>query len=63
METEEINQELGSSPSLPPPREQDPRPSGGPLLSHLVPPPDPTAGGQKRSTWSRISPWIGPECS
>ena len=56
METEEINQELGSSPSLPPPQEPDPHPSGGPLLSHLVPPPDPAARGQKRSAWSRISP-------
>ena len=63
MEMEEINQELGSSPPLRPPREQDPLPSGGPLLPHLVPPPDPTAGEQKRSAWSRIAPWTGPECS
>ena len=46
MEMEEINQELGSSPLLPPPQEQDPLPSGGPLLSHLVPPPDPAVGEQ-----------------
>ena len=62
METEEINQELGSSPPLPPPQKHDPHPSGGPLLSHLVPPPDPTVGEQKRSAWSRISPLKGPEC-
>ena len=49
VETEEINHELGSSPPLPPPQEQDPHPSGGPLLSHLEPPPDPAAGEQKRS--------------
>ena len=61
METEEINHELGSSPPLTPPLEQDPHPSGGPLLSHLVHPPDPTAGGEKRSVRSRIAPWIGPE--
>ena len=63
MESEEINQELGSSPPLPPPQEQDPLPSGGPLLSHLVPTSDPAAGEQKKSAWSRIAPWIGPECS
>ena len=40
VETKEINHELGSSPPLPPPLEQDPHPSGGPLVSHLVPPPD-----------------------
>ena len=42
MEMEEMNLELGSSPPLPPPQEQDPLPSVGPLL----PPPDPAAGGQ-----------------
>ena len=62
METEEINQELGSSPSLPPPQEQDPLPSGGPLIPHPVPPPDPATGEQKRSAWSRIAPWTRPEC-
>ena len=62
VETEEINQELGSSLSLPPPQEQDPLPSGGPLLPHPVPPPDPAAGEQKRSAWSRITNWTGPEC-
>ena len=38
MEMEEINQELGSSPSLPPPQEQDPLTSRGPLLPHLLHP-------------------------
>ena len=61
METEEINHDLGSSPPLTPPLEQDLYPSGGPLLSHLVPPPDPAARGEKKSAWSRIAPWIGPE--
>ena len=42
--------------------EQDPLPSGGPLLPHLVPPPDPTTGKQKKSAWSRIAPWTGSEC-
>ena len=45
----EMNLALGSSPTLPPPQEQDPLPSGGPLLPHPVPPPDPAAGGEKRS--------------
>ena len=56
-EMEEMNLELGSSPPLPPPREQDHLTSGGPLLPHPVPPPGPTAGGGKRSAWSRIAPW------
>ena len=34
METEEINQELGSSPPLPPPQEQDPHPRG--VLYYLI---------------------------
>ena len=46
---EEINQELGSSPPLPPPQEQDPLPSVGPLLPPLLPPPSPAAGEEKRS--------------
>ena len=62
VEMEEINQELGSSPPLPPPQEQDPLPSVGPLLPHLQPPPSPATGEQKRSAWSRIALWIGPEC-
>ena len=37
-------------------------PSGGPLLPHLVPPPGPAVGEQKRSAWLRIAPWTGPEC-
>ena len=41
---EEMNMELGSSPSVPPSQEQDLLPSVGPLPPHLVPPPDPTAG-------------------
>ena len=49
VEMEEINQELGSSPPLPPPQEHDPLPSVGPLLPHLLYPPGPTAGEQKRS--------------
>ena len=59
---EEMNLELGSSPPLRLPQEQDPLPSGSPLLPHLVPPPGPTVGEQKRSAWSRIAPWAGPEC-
>ena len=43
---EEINQELGSSPPLPPPQEQDHLPSVGPLLPHLLHPPGLTAGEQ-----------------
>ena len=61
METEEINHELGSSPPLPPPLEQNPHPSGAPSVSHLVPPPDPAAGGEKKLALSRIAPWKGPE--
>ena len=49
VEIEEINQELGSSPPLPPPQDQDPLPSVGPLLPPLLPPPGPTTGEQKRS--------------
>ena len=45
----EINQELGSSPPLPPPQEQDPLPSVGPLLPHLLHPIGPATGEQKRS--------------
>ena len=37
---EEMNLELGSSPS----QEQDPLPSVGPLPPHLLSPPDPAAG-------------------
>ena len=44
VEMEEINQELGSSSPLPPPQEQDPLPSVGPLLPPLLPPPNPAAG-------------------
>ena len=60
-EMEEMNLALGSSQPLPPPQEQDPLPSRGPLLPHLVPPPDPAIGGEKRSAWLRIAPWTGPE--
>ena len=45
-EMEEINLALGSSPSLP--REQDHLSSGSPLPPHPVPPPGPTAGGEKK---------------
>ena len=48
-EMEEINLALGSSPPLPLPQEQDHLPSGDPLLPHLVPPPGPAIGGEKRS--------------
>ena len=41
---EEMNLELGSSPLLPPSEGQDPLPSMGPLLHHLLPPPAPGAG-------------------
>ena len=58
---EDMNLALGSSLPLPPPQEQDNLPSGGPPLSHLVPPPNPATGEEKRSAWSRIAPWIGPE--
>ena len=67
MEMEEINQELGSSPPLPPPQEQDPLPSVGPLqpplLSSLLPPLNPAAREQWRSTCKGIAPWTGPECN
>ena len=67
MEMEEINQELGSSPPLPPPQEQDPLPSVGPLLppqlSPLLPPPDPATGEQWRSACKEIAPWTRPECN
>ena len=63
MEMEEIDQELGSSLSLPPPQEQDHLPSVGPLLPHLLHPPGPTAGEQKRSACKVIAPWTGPEYS
>ena len=46
VEMEEINQELGSSPPLPPPHEQDHLPSVGPLLPHLLHPPGPAVGEQ-----------------
>ena len=49
VEMEEINQEPGSSLPLPPPQEQDPLPSVGPLLPHLLHPPGPAARKQKRS--------------
>ena len=55
-EMEEINLALGSSPPLPPPREQDHLSSRSPLPPHLVPPPGPTAGGEKKSA----SPWLAP---
>ena len=58
---EKINLELGSSLNLPPPQDQNHLPSGGPPLSHLVPPPYPATGGEKRSAWSRITPWTRPE--
>ena len=58
---EEMNLALGSSPPQPPPLKQDHLPSGDPLLSHLVPPHNPTAGGEKRLAWSRIAPWTGLE--
>ena len=48
-EIEETNMALGSSPPLPPPQEQDHLPSGDPLLPHMVPPPGPATGGEKRS--------------
>ena len=60
-EMEEMNLELGSSPPLPPPQEQNHLPLGDPLLPHMVPPPNPAAGGEKRSAWTRIAPWTGPE--
>ena len=63
MEMEEINQELGSSPPLPPPQEQDPLPSVGPPLPNLLHPPRPAAGEQWRSACKETAPWIGPECS
>ena len=59
-EMEEINLEFGSSPPLPPPQKQDHLLSGDRLLPHLVPPPGPAAGGEKRSAWSRIAPWTEP---
>ena len=40
----EMNLELGSSPPLPPSQEQDPLPSVGPLLHHLLPLPATPAG-------------------
>ena len=40
---EEMNMELGSSPPLPPSQEQDPLPSVGHLLHHLLPPLAPAA--------------------
>ena len=43
---EKIDQELGSSPPLPPPQELDHLPSVGPLLPHLLHPPSPAAGEQ-----------------
>ena len=46
VEMEEINQELGSSPPLPPPQGQDPLPSVGPLLPHLLHPSGPATGEQ-----------------
>ena len=49
VEMDEINQELGSSPPLPPPQEQDHLPSVGPLLPHLLHLPSPAAREQKRS--------------
>ena len=51
VEMEEINQELGSSPPLPPPH-QDPLPLVGPLLHPL----GPTAEEQKRSACKEIAP-------
>ena len=63
VEVEEMNLELSSSPPLPLPQEQDPPPSVGPLVHHLLPPPSPTAGGQKRSAYKEIAPKTGPEYS
>ena len=60
-EMEEINLALGSSPPLPPPREQDHFSSGSPLPPHLLPSPGPTAGGEKKSASPWLAPWSGPE--
>ena len=51
-EMEGTNLALDSSP----PQEQDHLPSGDPLLPHLVPPPGPAIGGEKKSA----SPWLAP---
>ena len=59
---EEINQELGFSPPLPQPQEQDPLPSVGPLLCQMLPPPGPDVGELWRLAWKGIALWIGPEC-
>ena len=53
-EMEGTNLALDSSPPLP--KEQDHLPSGNPLPPHLVPPPGPTAGAEKKSA----SPWLAP---
>ena len=46
-EMEEIYLALDSSPSRP--QEHDHLSSGSPLPPHLVPPPSPTVGGEKKS--------------
>ena len=53
-EIEGTNLALDSSPPLP--QEQDHLPSGDPLPPHLVPPPSPAAGREKKSA----SPWLAP---
>ena len=58
---EEINLALGSSPSLPPPREQDHLSYRSPPPPHPLPPPGPTAGGEKKSASPWLAPWSGPE--
>ena len=58
---EETNLALGSSPPLALPQEQDHLPLGDPLLPHLVPPPGPATGGEKKSASPRLTPWTGPE--
>ena len=60
---EETNSELGFSPSLPPPQEQDHLPLVGPLPPHLLHPFSPAAGEQQRSACKEIAPLIGPEYS
>ena len=58
-EMEGTNLALNSSPPLP--QEQDHLPSWDPLLPHLVPPPSPAVGGEKKSASPRLAPWGGPE--
>ena len=56
---EGTNLALDSSPPLP--LGQDHLPSGDPLLPHLVPPPGPATGGEKKSASPRLAPWTGLE--